>query len=71
MERIVETVRFKDHRDLAYELLEWSSAVPVGVQQHDGRDVRAFQVVETTLTDGSKVVDIRFIPWVAPAEVKS
>lgn len=66
-ERIIETVKFTSVMELA-EFLEDRAYQTAGIQQADGRDVRAFQVIESTLSDGSKVTDIRFVPWVVPAE---
>jgi len=64
-ERVIETVKFKSVMELA-ELLEDRAYQTAGIQQADGREVRAFQIIETTLSDKVKVLDIRFVPWVVP-----
>lgn len=72
-ERVIETVKFGSVFDLRNKLCELcdgklNDTQAIGVEQHDGRDLRAFQIVERTLTDGSKTLDIRFVPWVTPLE---
>lgn len=77
MERIVETVKFGGVSELRQRLNELVDLLPpgafrtCGVEQSDARDVRAFHVLETTLSDGSKTYGIRFLPWLWPLEVKS
>lgn len=76
MEKVIHTLRFGDAFELRQRLNELIDLLPpggmsiCGVEQYDARDVRAFQVLETTLSDGSKTYDIRFLPWLWPLEVK-
>lgn len=64
-QKILKTVNFADTSEL-YSAIGELSCFSILVEQADERQVRAFQLVERTLPDGSQQKAIRFVPWVEP-----
>ena len=72
-ENIIDTLHFSDATDLRRALfdVQHNSDLrditgyrgPIGIETPDGQPVRSFQIVVRTLSDGSKTVDFRIVPW--------
>jgi hypothetical protein len=70
METVIETVRFTNARELFLALMNVPNLENVGIEQHDARDVHAFELVQRTLPDQSTQAHIRFLPFVAPLQTE-
>jgi hypothetical protein len=69
-EIVNETIKFSNARELFLALMNVPNLENVGIEQHDARDVHAFELVQRTLPDQSTQAHIRFLPFVAPLQTE-
>lgn len=68
-QKTLNAVHVPDAKALFLALMDVPNLETVGIELPDGRDVRAFELVERTLTDKSTTTNIRFLPFVNPISV--